>query len=190
MKDFTLTATSATVTNNTAVSKTNFKVGEIVRVTGAASGGSGSYKYEFYYRRSTVSSWTKFDNNGTGIFQPGSAGTFYIRTYAKDTAGRSAKKDFTLTATACTLNNKTTVSKTKFTVGDTVIVAGAASGGNNNYTYEFYYKRDTSNTWTKFGSDGFGTFRPGSAGTFTIKTYVKDTAGHTGVKEFALTATN
>ena len=188
MKDFSLTATAPTFTNNTTVNKTNIKVGEIVTVKGAASNGNGSYSYEFYYRRSTVNTWTKFDSNGKGIFQPGSAGIFYIRTYAKDSSGKAAVKDFTVTATAGTLTNKTTVSKTSFTVGDTIVVAGGASGGNGNYSYEFYYQREGASSWTKFGSDGLGTFSPRSAGSFFIKTYAKDSAGKVGIKEFALTA--
>ncbi len=188
MKDFSLTATAPTFTNNTTVNKTNIKVGEIVTVKGAASNGNGSYSYEFYYRRSTVNTWTKFDSDGKGIFQPGSAGTFYIRTYAKDSSGKAAVKDFTVTATAGTLTNKTTVSKTSFTVGDTIVVAGGASGGNGNYSYEFYCQREGASSWTKFGSDGLGTFSPRSAGSFFIKTYAKDSAGKVGIKEFALTA--
>ena len=82
MKDFTLTATSASLTNNTTVSKTNFNVGETITVKGAATGGTSPYTYEFYYKRSTASSWTKFGSNGSGTFKPGSAGTFTIRTYA------------------------------------------------------------------------------------------------------------
>ena len=142
----------------------------------------------FYYKRSTASSWTKFGSNGTGTFKPGSAGTFTIRTYAKDSSGKAAVKDFTVTATAGTLTNKTTVSKTSFTVGDTIVVAGGASGGNGNYSYEFYYQREGASSWTKFGSDGLGTFSPRSAGSFFIKTYAKDSAGKVGIKEFALTA--
>ncbi len=36
--------------------------------------------------------------------------------------------------------------------------------------------------------NGAGTFKPGSAGTFTIKTYAKDSTGKASVKEFTLTA--
>ncbi len=189
LKDFTLTASApqTTLTNNTTVSKTNFTVGEAITVKGAASGGSGKYTYEFYYKRSTVNTWTKFDKNGTGTFQPGSAGTFTIKTYVKDSNGKTAVKEFTLTATDL-LTNKTTVSKTNFNVGETITVKGAASGGTGSYTYEFYYKRSTADTWTKFDKNGTGTFKPGSAGTFTIKTYVKDSSGKSSVKEFTLTA--
>ena len=192
VKNLTLTAVIPALANNTTVSKTNFTVGETITVTGAASGGSGTYTYEFYYKRSTVSTWTKFGSNGKGTFKPGSAGTFTIRTYAKDSRGASSMKEFTLTATApapAALTNNTTVSKTDFKVGEAITVTGAASGGSGTYTYEFYYKRSTVSTWTKFGSNGKGTFQPGSAGTFTIRTYAKDSKGASSMKEFTLTAT-
>ncbi len=191
VKEFTLTATekTSTLTNNTTVSKTNFTVGETITVKGAASGGTAPYTYEFYYKRSTASSWTSFGSNGSGTFCPGSAGTFSIKTYVKDKTGKAAVKEITVAATAASLTNNTTVSKTNFTVGETITVKGAASGGTAPYTYEFYYKRSTASSWTSFGSNGSGTFCPGSAGTFTIKTYVKDKTGKASVKEFSLTAT-
>ena len=86
------------------------------------------------------------------------------------------------------LVNNTTVRKTKFIAGETITVKGAASGGTAPYSYEFYYKRSTVNNWTRFDKNGVGTFKPGSAGTFTIKTYVKDSKGKASVKEFTLTA--
>ncbi len=175
--------------NETTVTKTNFKVGESIIVTGAASGGSGNYTYEFYYKRSTVNNWTKFDKNGSGTFKPGSAGTFTIRTYVKDSSGKAAVKDFSLTASdAALLSNETTVTALNFNVGDTVTVKGAANGGSGTYTYEFYYKRSTVNNWTRFDKNGIGYFKPGSAGSFIIKTYVKDSWGSAKVKKFTLTA--
>ncbi len=189
VKEFTLTATAAAtaLTNNTTVTKTDFNVGEAITVKGAATGGTAPYTYEFYYKRSTVSTWTKFGKDGVGAFQPGSAGTFTIKTYVKDSTGKASVKEFTLTATTA-LTNNTTVTKTDFNVGEAITVKGAAVGGTAPYTYEFYYKRSTVSTWTKFGKDGVGTFQPGSAGTFTIKTYVKDSTGKASVKEFTLTA--
>ena len=184
----TNTAASTPLTNNTTVSKTSFTVGEAVNVKGAAAGGTGKYTYEFYYKRSTASSWTKFGSAAEGVFQPQSAGTFNIRTYVSDSAGAKAVKDFTLTAVS-PLTNKTTVSKSNFKVGETVTVKGAASGGTETYSYEFYYKRNTASTWTKFGSAVSADFAPKSAGTFDIRVYVKDTAGAKAVKNFTLTAT-
>ncbi|MBR2177254.1 MAG: Ig-like domain repeat protein, partial [Clostridia bacterium] len=137
--------------------------------------------------RSTATAWTKFGSTTTAAFKPSSAGTFNIRVYAKDNAGASAVKDFTVTAVAGLVNNST-VSKTSFKVGEAVTVKGAASGGSGTYTYDFYYKKSTSGTWTKFGSTTSATFKPSSSGTFTIRVYARDSAGNSSVKDFALTA--
>ena len=40
----------------------------------------------------------------------------------------------------------------------------------------------------RLGKDGKASFKPGSAGSFTIRTYVKDGTGKTVKKDFSLTA--
>ncbi|MBQ8135079.1 MAG: leucine-rich repeat protein, partial [Clostridia bacterium] len=177
------------LSNDSTVSKTEFNVGESVTVTGAASGGSGTYTYEFYYKRSTASTWSKFGSATTATFKPSSAGTFDIKVNVKDSEGASAAKEFKLTVTSGLVNNST-VSTTNFAVGETVTVKGAATGGSGTYTYEFYYKRSTASTGTKFGSATTATFKPSSAGTFDIKVNVKDSEGASAAKEFKLTATS
>ena len=188
VKDFTVTAGG--LINNSTVSTTNFVVGEAVTIKGAASGGSGTYTYEFYYKRSTANTWTKFGSAAAANFKPSSAGIFDIRVYAKDSAGASVGKEFTLIANSAGLLNNTTVSKTNFTVGEAVTIKGAAAGGSGTYTYEFYYKRSTASTWTKFGSSATANFKPSSAGTFNIRVYVKDSAGNSSVKDFTVIAAN
>ena len=186
VKNFTLTASSDLV-NNTTVSKTNFKLGETVTIKGAASGGTGTYEYEFYYKRSTSSEWVKFGAASSASFKPTAIGTFNIRVYVKDSVGASSVKNFTLTASSDLVNN-TTVSKTNFKLGETVTIKGAASGGTGTYEYEFYYKRSASSEWVKFGAASSATFKPSSVGTFNIRVYVKDNAGNTAVKNFTVSA--
>ncbi|MBR2176721.1 MAG: hypothetical protein IJ861_07245 [Clostridia bacterium] len=188
VKEFTLIANSAGLSNNTTVSKTSFTVGEAVTVKGAAAGGTGTYTYEFYYKKNTATSWTKFGSATSANFKPSSAGIFDIKVIAKDSAGNSSVKEFTLIANSAGLSNNTTVSKTNFTVGEAVTIKGAATGGTGTYTYEFYYKRSTATSWTKFGSATTATFKPSSTGTFDIRVYVKDSKGAFAVKDFTLTA--
>ena len=186
-KDFTVTVTEG-FTNNTTISKTSVAVGGSITVTGAASGGSGSYTYEFYYKKSTATKFTKFGSSTTATFKPSESGTYTIRTYAKDSAGNVVGKDFTVTATVG-LTNNTTISKTSVAVGGSITVTGAASGGSGSYTYEFYYKKSTATKFTKFGSSTTATFKPSKSGTYTIRTYAKDTAGNVAAKDFTVTAT-
>ncbi|MBR2176524.1 MAG: hypothetical protein IJ861_06235, partial [Clostridia bacterium] len=187
VKDFTVTAGG--LVNNSTVSKTSFNVGEAITVKGAATGGSGTYTYEFYYKRSTATSWTKFGSTTTATFKPSSAGTFNIKVTAKDSKGASTSKEFTVTAASgSALVNNSTVSKTSFNVGEAITVKGAASGGTGAYTYDFYYKRSTSGTWTRFGSSATANFKPSSAGTFNIRVYANDSTGASVVKDFTVTA--
>ena len=187
-KDFTVTVTGG-FANNTTISSTSVTVGNSVTVTGAASGGSGSYSYEFYSKKSTATKFTKFGSSATATFKPTSSGTYTIRVYAKDTAGNVAGKDFTVTATGGFANN-TTVSSTSIALGSSVTVTGVATGGSGTYTYEFYSKKSTATKFVKFGSSASATFKPTAAGTYTIRTYVKDTAGNVAAKDFTITVSS
>ncbi len=171
------------LSNITTVSKTDFIVGETVTVKGEAYGGNGEYFYEFYYKRNNSDKWTAFGKNGTAAFKPAAEGSFTIRTYAKDTAGHAAVKDFSLKASPAIVN-KTTVSTTELTTEDAVKVKGAAAGGDGNYYYEFYVKKAKDNKWTSFGKRGEGTFKPQSTGDYIIRTYAKDKVGGADVKDF------
>ena len=51
------------LTNNTKINSTSITLGDTVTLTGGASGGTGSYKYVFYYKRSTASDWTTIKCN-------------------------------------------------------------------------------------------------------------------------------
>ena len=52
-------AATTTLANNTTINKTSIAVGDSIAVTGAASGGSGSYTYLFYYKKSGATKFTR-----------------------------------------------------------------------------------------------------------------------------------
>ncbi len=187
-KDFTVTVT-AKLENNTSIDKTSIAVGESATLTGAATGGSGSYTYEFYYKKSTSKKFVRFGSTASEGFKPIAAGSYIIRTYAKDTAGNVAAKDFTITVTTG-FANKTNINKTSAAVGSSVTVTGAAMGGSGTYTYEFYYKKSTSTKFVRFGSTASEEFKPIATGTYTIRTYAKDTTRNVAAKDFTITVTN
>ena len=184
---------AAPLSNTSKVSNSNPNVGSSVKITGSATGGTGNYTYEFYYKRQGANSWSKFGSSyqtaNTATLKPSSAGTFIVRTYAKD--GKSAKvKDFTITFTP-PLTNKTTVTTTTPKVGTAVKINGSATGGTGTYTYEFYYKRQGASSWSTFGTnyrtDTTATLKPSSAGSFDVRVYVKESSGKTAVKNFVIT---
>lgn len=88
------------------------------------------------------------------------------------------------------LNNESTINKTEIIVGETVRIKGAASGGAEDKSYEFYFKRDTGVTWKNIGQGNSAAFTPTSAGVFNVKTIAKDSTGITAEKTFTITAKN
>lgn len=96
-----VTAASAALQNTSTISATSVKSGTAVKVTGKASGGTSPYKYAFYYKRTTNSSWktigTAYGTATTGSFTPTSAGTFDVKVSVKDNAGNIVTKSFTVT---------------------------------------------------------------------------------------------
>lgn len=99
-KFFSLKTTSGELTNNSKISATSITLGNAVTLTGAASGGTGSYKYAVYYKSSSASAWnTKQDfstNNSISVKFTGK-GTKDVCIKVKDTAGTVQKKYFTVT---------------------------------------------------------------------------------------------
>ncbi|MGN1456929.1 MAG: SH3 domain-containing protein [Acutalibacteraceae bacterium] len=98
IKDFTLKVSS--LANNSTISKTSINYGNAITITGKASGGTSPYKYTFLCKHSTASSWTTLTSYGTTstrVWQPKKSGTYTVRTKVKDSTGKEAIKDFTLT---------------------------------------------------------------------------------------------
>ena len=179
--------TTSEIVNMTNIDTREFTAGGKAKITGKASGGTGKYSYEFYYKRAEDDDWMPFGNDQVAYFSPELGGEFVIRTYAKDSDGSYALKDFTVTVHA-PLENTTTVSETSFTVGKEVSVKVSATGGMGKYKFQLYYKRKNTDEWLKFSTAGSGTFKPESAGEFTIRSYVTDAEGNTAKKDFELTA--
>ena len=197
-KVFTVTAKApSTLKNTSTISATEVMKGSYVTVTSSATGGTSSYTYAFYYKKSTSSTWTTFGKEfGTAkkaSFQPGAVATYNVKSVIKDSSGKKAEKVFTVKSTAASAPvNNSTISATTVSVGSTVTINGAASGGVSPYKYAYYYKKSTSSAYTKIGTE-FGTaltasFKPGSKATYSVKVIVKDNNGLTSEKIFTVTS--
>ena len=101
-----------------------------------------------------------------------------------------------VTITAAALVNNSTVSTTNLTLGDTLVIKGAASGGSGSYSYAYYYKRQGNSLWraigTEFGTATSASLKPtDSEGVFDIKVIIKDNqTEETVTKNFTVTVTN
>ena len=85
--------------NTSTIDKTSIAFGDKVTVTGAATGGSGSYTYEVLYKKTTDSKWASKQINGTNntaSIKPGAKATYTVKVRVKDSNGMIVGKDFTV----------------------------------------------------------------------------------------------
>ncbi len=198
-----------TLTNNSTISSTSVTAGTAVTMNGKATGGTSPYKYAYYYKKSTDSSWTKayvtssgsvYTKYDTMTFTPETVGTYNVKINVKDRYGEGdiVSKDFTLTVQGGALKNNSTISSTAVTAGTAVTMTGKATGGTSPYKYAYYYKKSTDSAWTKAYVTSSGsaytkydtmTFTPSSAGKYNVRINVKDKYGEGDVvsKDFTLT---
>ena len=192
----TFTVKTADLVNNSIINYSKVGVGTAVTLKGKASGGTSDYKYAFYFKRSTNSSWntigTAYDGTVSTTFCPSAQASYNIKIYVKDAKGFVAAKTFTVTATD--LQNDSSINYSKVGVGTTVNIKGAASGGKASYKYSYYFKRSTNTSWnligTEFTSETSVAFKPTSQATYNIRVIVKDANNAVAVKTLSLTATD
>ncbi len=191
-KDFTVTVKDDALKNNSTVSAASITANTSIAVIGKATGGAAPYTYAYYYKKSTDSSWTKIAGYSTSTmknFKPAAAGTYTVRVNVKDSTGKLVQKDLTVTAKA-ELTNKSTVSASSVTANTQVTLNGKAAGGTSPYKYAYYYKKSTDSTWTKiaeYSTDTSKTFKPTTAGTYTVRVNVKDSTGKLVQKDLTVT---
>jgi len=197
-KDITLKAT-ATLKNASTLSATSITLGKSITITGKATGGTTPYKYAAYYKKATSTAYSKirdYSTTATMTVTPAAATNYDVRVKVKDASGKVINKDFTVKvskASTTALTNKSTISATKITLGKTLTVTGAASGGTTPYQYIAYYKKAASTTYTKardYSTNTKMTITPGAATTYDVRIKVKDAKGTVAVKDFKVTVTN
>ena len=197
---FTVKAQTSTSTIKSAstINNTTIALGNSVKLTGKATGGTTPYTYAFYFKRSSNIIWktlgTEWGTASTAKVVPTAAGYYDFRVLVKDATGRAVTKTFKVTVKEDTgPKNNSTISAIKVAAGTAVKVTGKASGGTSPYKYAFYYKRSTSDSWmtmgTAYGTATTGSFTPKSAGTFNVKVSVKDSANKIVSKSFTVTVT-
>ena len=180
-----------TLVNNSTMSATSIILGNTVILTGAATGGTGSYTYAMLYKKASDSNWTtaqNFSSTKTATIKPASATTYDVCVKVKDSAGTVEKKFFTLKVTNPTtaLANNSKVSATTINLGQTITATAAATGGTSPYTYQIVYKKSTQSNWTTasaYSTTKTASIKPASTGSYQVCIKVKDKKG-TEVKKF------
>ena len=192
-KYFTVKVTSAALANNSTVSATSVSLGNAITVKGAATGGTAPYKYAFFYKASTASTWTTkqdFSTTASVSIKFTGTGTKDVCVKVKDNAGTVVKKYFTVKVTNAALTNNSTVSATSVSLGNAITVKCAATGGTSPYKYAVYYKASSSDTWTEkqaFSTTTSTSIKFAGKGTKDVCVKVKDNAGTIVKKYFTIT---
>ena len=100
-KTFTIKSSQPTaLVNNSSLSSASVTKGTTVTIKGAASGGTGSYTYAYYYKKSDSSQWivkgTEYGTATSVTLTPGTAINYDIKVVVRDSSGETVTKTFTL----------------------------------------------------------------------------------------------
>ena len=178
--------------NLSTVSAKTIIIGQEVKITGAASGGIGAYKYSMTYKKSSASKWSvlqALDSNSSVTFKPSAAAVYDIAVIVKDAKGHTSKKVFTVTALN-KLENHSVISGKYIVLGESVKLTGSAKGGAGEYQYAVTYKSSTAEkpaVLRSYSAEKEAVFKPDSAGVYELVMIVKDANGSTSRKSFTLT---
>ena len=182
----------APLVNKSTVSKDKIALGSSVTMKGYASGGSGSYEYAYYYKKTGATTWKtlqKYSDSKTATFKPTEKGDYDLMIKVKSPVGGIAKKTYKLNVLNRLVNNST-VSKTVVEKGGTVSVKAAATGGFGGYTYSYSYRAKGETTWMLL--KGYSTttiykMTMPDAGTYQVLVKAKDSAGNVVSKTLTVT---
>lgn len=79
------------------------------------------------------------------------------------------------------LRNISTIYSNIVELGDTINITGAAVGGKAPYSYVYYFKQDSQNSWTKktgvTTSDTEVTVKPGIVTSYSVRIVITDSTG-------------
>ena len=102
-KQFTVNSTKPSGTdlvNQSKVSKMTVVRNNPITITGAASGGSGGYKYAFYYKKADSKAFTaigtEYGSASNATFTPASSGKYSVRINVMDSKGTIVTKQYTI----------------------------------------------------------------------------------------------
>lgn len=192
--------------NTSTLSEDVVLPGTRVTVNGSAVNGSGVYAYSFAYKYSTGKSWNDatqvvdgfmlgddmYNEAASFSFKPKKTGIYYVRVKALDLVTELVdEKILTLVVTTGEeFKNTSTVSAETLNAGQRLTLNGSAEGGTGIYTYSYYYKRSTSETWKLIGTENTtsatASFKPTSAGSFDVMITAEDCDGTSIDKTFTV----
>ena len=182
------------LTNVSELSHDTIVQGDMCKAYCLAEGGTGSYTSSVYYHKAGTAKWhtivanTK-DNSVT--VAPQSSGLYEVRVVIKDSDGNVERKDMKLQVNKPLTNNSKLGADT-ITLGSKVKVRCFASGGLGDYQYAVYYKKSSSNKWTKlrgYGTSNIIMLTPKAAVSYDVRVDIMDKSGTVVSKTLSLNVT-
>lgn len=180
--------------NKSVVNASKVGIGDDIRISGAATGGSGDYQYAFYFKRSTNTKWNLIADFGAkkvANLIPTAQADYDIKVIAKDKTGLKAEKTFKVSAVKdLPLNNTSTISAETVAKGNSVKLYGRSLGGEKAVKYQFFFKREANSVWHRINAaDENATsakLAPTAAGVYDLKVVAIDANGKKAEKLFKL----
>ena len=194
---FTLTvkASDKKIHLSASFDKTTVYAGEAVYVKAMATGGTGYYKYGFYFKKATDSEWTTakaFSASNEAAFTLPQTGAYQVCVKVKDSNGATTKNYYDVTSSINTtaIKNNSTVSATTITLGNTVKMTASCTGGTGCYEYSMLYRLSGETEWSiiqSFGRNTTVNFKPEASGKYELNIKITDSQGSQTEKYFNLT---
>ena len=164
-------------------SRTSVTKGDSITWTASATGGTGTLQYCFYvFRDGKIAERGAYGTAKTYTYRTGEAGTYTVRVYVKDGSGTVKTLDNAGKVTATSSDPLTIFglapNKSSAGVGDSITWNAAAAGGTGTIQYCFYvFKNGKIAERGSYGTAKSFTYVPSTAGTYTVRVYVKDASG-------------
>lgn len=181
----TVTTTAKELKVTSSASSTKAVVGDKIKLTATATGGTGSYKYSYIVHNKTTGEWARIKDKGTSntfTWEAGSTGTrvFYID--VTDASGKTVRAQgiTVVTEDAKELKVTGTASVKSLSVGGKTVITASASGGAGSYTYSYVVKNMATGEWYRFSfrNSETLTWEPTSKGTRVFYVEAKDSKGN------------
>ena len=146
-------------------------------VTATATGGTGSYTYQWDYAQGTGQYYTTVTGNNSPTFKITPTGTelFVGCTVTSGSESKTVRNLYYVKAPALSVSIPSSMS---CKLGETVSVTATVSGGTAPYTYKWYFRKSTASSWDVSGYTE-QTYKPtfNSAGTWLCYCLVTDKTG-------------
>lgn len=162
-----------------------------IRLHGAASGGTGSYKYAYYCRKASSTGWyviKDYSSSKSVSYTPVAAVDYDFMIRVRDSKGRVAQKQFRLTVSPA-LVNRSKLSSVKVTYGEPITLTASASGGTGGYEYAYFCKKSDADKWyaiRRYSDQSCVEYTTKSTGEYDFVIKVKDSSGAVSKKFFTV----